>query len=296
VTRAMRSQIEPMLRAGRLSCVVLCWILLGTVSAISSDVPARDERSFTNYFASELSAALTEDKVTAASVGRIEITSRAGARVQLESSLVREECLTPPNAWGSCVERMVRYYAAFLKPAQPDAMLLRLANYVEGSWYLKTLPTAIPWKSRAFGTFQADCMKGAPDYSFPVTSWDGANLKTSVDGVGAICTKSTQAILGSVQTAAANFVPNKINVLTGKSEASLTAFLSQWSPLAKQWGGLIISIPDPDTILLTNDNDAVSLGALRERAKSAVAAEPPTHDRLTDDVYRWTERGWILVP
>ena len=292
----MRSPIDLMLRTGRLSCAVLCLSLLGTSSAIPSDVPATDERSFTNYFVSRLSATLPDDKVIQTPASKIEIVNRSGARTELESGLVREECLTSPNGWSSCVDRMVRYYNALLRVAQPDAMLLRLANYVEGSWYLKTLPAAIPWKSRAFGTFQADCMKGAPEYSFPVTSWDGANLKTSADGIGSICTKSTQAILGSVQTAVAGSAPNKINTLTGKSEASLTVFLSQWSPLARKWGGVIVSIPNPDTILLTSDNDVGSLTALRERAKAALAAEPPAYDRLTDDVYRWTKKGWVLVP
>ena len=76
--------------------------------------------------------------------------------------------------------------------------------------------------------------------------------------------------------------------------ASRLLFPSDWAPLAKAQGGvLIVAAPRPTTILYLGDDAADSVAALRTLAHDQAWRFP---DAIGDMLLRWTPDGWKTLP
>lgn len=88
----------------------------------------------------------------------------------------------------------------------------------------------------------------------------------------------------------------KIGAINGGDAytASRLLFPSDWAPLAKAQGGvLIVAVPRPTTILYVGDDGAGSLDALRTLAHDTASRFP---DAIGDTLLRWTPDGWKPLP
>ena len=88
----------------------------------------------------------------------------------------------------------------------------------------------------------------------------------------------------------------KIGAIDGADAytASRLLFPSDWAPLAKAQGGvLIVAVPRPATILYVGDDSAETLAALRTFARERAQRAP---DAIGDLLLRWTPDGWKPLP
>ena len=88
----------------------------------------------------------------------------------------------------------------------------------------------------------------------------------------------------------------KIGAINGADAytASRLLFPSDWAPLAKAQGGvLIVAVPRPTMILYIGDDGPESVGALRSLASDTARRFP---DAIGDMLLRWTPDGWKPLP
>ena len=76
--------------------------------------------------------------------------------------------------------------------------------------------------------------------------------------------------------------------------ASRLLFPSDWAPLAKAQGGvLIVAAPRPAMLLYVGDDSATAVDALRKLAHERMTG---ASDGLSDTLLRWTPDGWKPLP
>ena len=128
------------------------------------------------------------------------------------------------------------------------------------------------------------------------SSHDLDALKLDSAALAELARANTHAGMQPLVSAATPAPAGKIGAIDGADTytASRLLFPSDWAPLAKAQGGvLVVAVPRPTTILYVGDDSAATLTALRAFARERAGRAP---DAIGDLLLRWTPEGWKPVP
>ena len=128
------------------------------------------------------------------------------------------------------------------------------------------------------------------------SSHDLETLKLDPAGLVELARANTHAALQPLASGAQPAPHGKIGAIEDDNAytASRVLFPSDWAPMAKAQGGvLIVALPSPTTLFYISDDSPATIAALRAFAHERLlqAASP-----LSDVLLRWSPDGWKRVP
>lgn len=123
---------------------------------------------------------------------------------------------------------------------------------------------------------------------------DNAALGLNADEVFQLGLVNTRANLKPLMDVAKVVAKGQIGQLVDDAfSPSRLVFIDTWAPLAEAHGGtLIVSAPATDAVLYIGEDTPVAIDAFRVLIRRVTEQAP---NRLSEDLYRWTPTGWVVV-
>ena len=163
-----------------------------------------------------------------------------------------------------------------LASSRGTGLNLQVRPFVDGlvSVVVIDSPTTVRWAS----SHDLEALKLDPAAMRELAS---ANTHAAMQPLVGIAPPASKGKIGALDSA---------DAYTG----SRLFFASDWAPLAKSQGGvLIVAAPRPTTILYIGDDSPQAVAALRTLAREQTGRAP---DALGDQLLRWTPDGWKILP
>ena len=279
--------------------IALAGLLSFAVAAANAEPVPLDDPGFTDAITEQFRTALPDEHVVVVAPQRLTI-GNTGAVV----SLVRLWQACHANAAG-CDAQAAAFVAGTTKAFQemnrpPERSQVRVA--------LRSAATAQAYVASSRGTglnlqvqpfvtgIVAAVMIDSPSSVRWASSHDLESLKLEPAALMELARANTHAGMQPLVSVATPAPAGKIGAIDGADTytASRLLFPSDWAPLAKAQGGvLIVAVPRPTTILYVGDDSAATLAALRDFARERAGRAP---DAIGDLLLRWTPDGWKAVP
>lgn len=123
---------------------------------------------------------------------------------------------------------------------------------------------------------------------------DNMALGLNAEEVFQLGLANTRANLKPLMDVAKVAAKGQIGQLVGDAfNPSRLVFVDTWAPLAEAQGGkLVVSAPATDAVLYIGEDTPLAIDAFRTLIRRLTAQAP---NRLSEDLYRWTPTGWVVV-
>lgn len=261
----------------------------------SMPVPAEDSNgdyAFTQRLRERLQL-YTPHKLSIPRLLVISLQYPTGPGITINLERLQGECLHTPANCDRLVDGYVQDIARLL--LGPETPLSR-ENLRVGLFYSRRDLVESPDRAverRTFGHFYETCFRDTERHRFGLTLSNATTLGLSFDDALSLCEQDTQAALGPMPAAYGVPANGGIGIVEGSNyESSRLLFLSQWKGLARALGGnLIVAVPDQRVVLYSSGDSKAAVKALEEKAHSLKSDDDSWP--LSDDVFRWTENGWV---
>ncbi len=272
---------------------------LVAVAAANAEPVPLDDPGFTDAITEQFRTALPDEHVVVVAPQRLTI-GNTGAVV----SLARLWQACRANAAGcdaqaaAFVAGTTKAFQEMNKPPERSQVRVALRSAATAQAYVaSSRGTGLNLQVQPFVTgMVAAVMIDSPSSVRWASSHDLDALKLEPAALMDLARANTHAGMQPLVSVATPAPAGKIGAIDGADTytASRLLFPSDWAPLAKAQGGvLVVAVPRPTTILYVGDDSAASLAALRDFARERAGRAP---DAIGDLLLRWTPEGWKTVP
>ncbi len=300
-------RIAQLTRAAALACAFAALPPLASAqAAASAPVPTSipdpvplDDPAFTDAITEQFRSALPDEHVVVIAPQRLAI-GNAGTNVNL--ARLWQSCRATPATCdqqaADFVAGATRTFVAFNKP--PERSQVRIAvrsTAMADAYRANSRTTGLNLQVQPFvDGLVSTVVIDTPTAMRWASSHDLDALKLDPAGLVALARANTHAALQPLASGAQPAPHGKIGAIEDESAytASRVLFPSDWAPMAKAQGGvLIIALPTPTTIFYISDDSPAAVAALRTFAHDRMLqATTP----LGDVLLRWSPDGWKRVP
>jgi uncharacterized protein YtpQ (UPF0354 family) len=276
-------------------------LALALIAALSSPTWTRaqtmplDPDGFTAHVASLLRQAVGDSAVTI----KGPLTIGLG---ELQANLDRVHAFCQRER-GACEAEVTRYVKGAAEvhrdrtaPLQPAAVrvVLRTTQYVQSVQGAGTgAPVAL--QPRPF----VDGLVALPAGDSPrairmLGEKDNAQLGLSAAEVFELGLKNLRSTLKPLMEVAQLARPGQIGQIAGDSyDPSRLLLHDTWAPLVQAQGGqLIVALPVTDALFFIAEDTPQAIDALRAWSRNVQSRSP---NRLSDQLLRWTDTGWVVL-
>ena len=272
--------------------------LVAVAGANAEPVPL-DDPGFTDAITEQFRTALPDEHVVVVAPQRLTI-GNTGAVVSL--ARLWQACRANPTGCDAQAAAFVagttKAFQEMNKPPERGQVRVALRSAATAQAYVaSSRGTGLNLQVQPFVTgMVAAVMIDSPSSVRWASSHDLDALKLEPAALMELARANTHAGMQPLVSVATPAPAGKIGAIDGADTytASRLLFPSDWAPLAKAQGGvLVVAVPRPTTILYVGDDSAASLAALRSFARERAGRAP---DAIGDLLLRWTPEGWKTVP
>jgi hypothetical protein len=258
-----------------------------------------DPDGFTQDALQQLRAQATAG--AAAATGPLSLTLTGPDKKVFQISLDRiyDYCKRVPDDCATQLTTFIKATTHFADPpVAPDPAQLRAV--LRSRDYALGVRTTVPNKPADFflarpfvGDLYEMCVFDLPDTAALVNVDMLKRMNLTPEAAFARC-EANIAKAEQIPAEAAQLAPDRGDVIGGDYYVSSLMLLHDaWAPLAARFGGkLLLGVPDSNTVLYANGDDARNVAAMAQAVQEGVRL---AQRALSAQVFRWTPTGWEPV-
>ena len=272
---------------------------LAAATAVHAQSVPLDDPGFTDALTEQFRTALPDEHVVVVAPQRLTIGNEG---VVISLARLWQYChATPARCDAQATDFVAGTTKAFQemnKPPLPAQVRVALRSSATAQAYVaSSRGTGLNLQVQPFVTgLVSAVMIDSPRTMRWASSHDLDALKLDPAALLELARSNTHAGMQPLMSVAPPAPKGKLGSIDGADAytASRLLFPSDWAPLAKAQGGvLIVAVPRPTTILYAGDDSDETLTALRAFAHERAQRAP---DAIGDMLLRWTPDGWKPLP